>query len=206
MGVLIVVALTWWRVSSPKPPNVAPAARIDKQRAAYEMHTFDPAAPPANMPPLSGMEAAATDSNFISNANVKAKSQRVDATHATVTVTAVKVQLKLNIDVWVPTGASQRVIDHEQGHREIAEYYYRDADKLAERISTGYIGKQFAVSGVDLDAEVQKLLQKLSGEITAEYNDQLNPDVAQQRYDDITDHSRNDIAAHDAVARVLREI
>jgi hypothetical protein len=62
------------------------------------------------------------------------------------------------------------------------------------------------VSGADLDAEVQKLLQKLSGEITVEYKDQLNLDMAQQRYDDITDHSRNDIAAHDAVARVLREI
>jgi hypothetical protein len=206
MAVLIVVGLMWWGASPPKPENAAPATRIDKQTATYEIHTFDPAAPPANMPPLSGMEAAVTDSNFIANANVKAKSRHVDATHGTVTVTAVKVQLKLNIVVWIPTGASQGVIDHEQGHREIAEYYYREADMLAERIAAGYIGKQFAVSGADLDAEVQKLLQKLSVEITVEYNDQLNPDVAQQRYDDITDHSRNDIAAHDAVARVLKEI
>lgn len=206
MGAFIVVALTWWGVSSPKPRNAAPAPRIDKQKAAYAIHTFDPAAPPADMPPLSGMEAAVTDSNFISNANVKAESQRVDRTHATVTVTAVKVQLKLNIDVWIPTGASQGVIDHEQGHRQIAEYYYRDADKLAKRIAAGYIGKQFDVSGADLDAEVQKLLEKLSTEITTQYNERLNPDAAQQRYDEITDHSRNDIAASDAVARVLKEL
>jgi hypothetical protein len=34
----------------------------------------------------------------------------------------------------------------------------------------------------------------------------LNPDPTQLRYDAITDHSRNEIAATDAVAQVLKEM
>ena len=170
------------------------------------MHTFDPAAPPVDMPPLSGAETAVTDTNFISDASVMGESERLDATHANVTVTGVKVTLELKINIWVPAGASQHVIEHEQGHQRISEYYYGKADSVAAQTAAGYLGKQFSVSGADLDGEIRKLLQKLGADITAGFNEKLNPNSAQQRYDDITDHSRYDIEANDAVARVLKDI
>jgi hypothetical protein len=205
LGVLFITAFAW-RWSSTKPDAAASTPHIEKQAASVTMHTFDPAAPPADMPPLSGMETAVTDTNFISDASVMGKSERVDATHANVTVTGVKVTLELQINIWVPVGASQHVIEHEQGHRQISEYYYRGADAVAAQIAAGCMGKQFSVGGADLDGEVRKALQKLGADITAEYNDKLNPNPAQQRYDDITDHSRYDIEANDAVTRVLKEI
>jgi len=39
----------------------------------------------------------------------------------------------------------------------------------------------------------------------AEYNERLNPGPAQQRYDDLTDHSRNDRNAKEAAALAIRE-
>jgi hypothetical protein len=45
----------------------------------------------------------------------------------------------------------------------------------------------------------------MGDEITQEYNKELNPEPAQLRYDDITDHSRNDVSAKDAVSQVLSE-
>jgi len=206
LGLLLIVALAWWRWPSTKPNPPASTPHIEKQAATVTTHTFDPAAPPGDMPPLSGAETAVTDTNFISDASVMGESERLDATHANVTVTGVKVTLELKINIWVPTGASQHVIEHEQGHQRISEYYYGKADSVAAQIAGGYLGKQFSVSGADLDGEVRKLLEKLGADITAGFNEKLNPNSAQQRYDEITDHSRYDIEANDAVARVLKDI
>ena len=205
-GVLFIAALTLWHLSSRKPDPATAKPQIVKRAATVTMHTFDPAAPPADMPPLSGLETAVTDTNFISDASVMGQSERIDATYANVTVTGVKVMLQLKIDIWVPVGATQHVVEHEQGHRQISEYYYRTADRIAQQIAAGYLGKKFPVSGADLDGEVRKLLRKLGAEITAQYNEKLNPNPAQQRYDDITDHSRYEIEASDAVTRVLRDV
>src|SRR5207302_1573088 len=85
--------------------------------------------------PLAPGENAECDSNFLSNASVRGESRQTDATHATVTITEIKVTLQLNINIWVPTGVTQHVIEHEEGHRQVSEYYYQTADKLAERAS-----------------------------------------------------------------------
>jgi hypothetical protein len=46
----------------------------------------------------------------------------------------------------------------------------------------------------------------MGAKITAEYSKKLNLDLAQNRYDDITDHSRNEVNATEAVAQVLRDV
>ena len=158
------------------------------------------------MPPLAAWEEAECDSNFVSNANVKGRTEMVDGTHGVVTVTDVKVTLQLAINIWVAEGAAKRVIEHEQGHRRISEHYYETADQVAEQIAATYLGKQVSASGGDLIAEVNKLLQQMGAEITAEYSQSLNPSLAQNRYDDITDHGRNDFGVADAVAQVFRDV
>lgn len=158
------------------------------------------------MPPLAPGENAECDSDFESNASVRGESRQTDATHAIVTITQVKVTLQLNINIWVPAGATQHVIEHEEGHRQISEYYYQTADKLAERIAAAYLGKEVEISGADLGAESNKMLQQMATEITAEYNKELNPGPTQLLYDDITDHGRNDVAVKDAVAHALKNI
>ena len=205
LGVLFIVAAALWHFSSKKPDAVTSSPRIVKQVATITRHTFDPAAQPADMPPLVAPETAECDTDFISNASVSGRSKKVDSTHAEVTVSGVKVTLELKINIWVPEGATQQVIEHEEGHEQISEHYYSEADKVAERVAAERIGETVSVSGSDLDAEINAALRKIGAEITAEYNRRLNPNVAQQRYDDITDHSRYDISANEAVARVLKD-
>jgi phosphoheptose isomerase len=106
----------------------------------------------------------------------------------------------------VPIGVTQHVIDHEQGHRQISEAYYQNADKIAERIAATYMGKQVNVAGEDLNAASQAALQRAAAEITAEYNRELNAEPAQALYDTITDHSRNEVVATDAVAHALKNV
>jgi len=204
-----VVALGW--VALRRMPAVgsggqAAGVTIDKQVENFAQRTFDAANPPADMPAMNPGEEAITDSNFVSGVNVSGRTRAGDGTHETVTITKIDVTLQLDLTIWVPTGVTQHVIDHEQGHREISEYYYRDADKVAERIAKGYIGREEVVSGADLNAASGEWLQQMGKEISDEYNKELNPDPAQQRYDLITNYSRNGVVAEDAVKQVLNDL
>jgi hypothetical protein len=157
------------------------------------------------MPPLSAAENAECDSNFLSSASVSGQSRPTDATHATLTITNVKVTLQLNITIWVPNGASQHVIEHEDGHRQISESYYETADKIAAQIAETYLGRTVDIAGADLNAAANAALQQLARDFTVEYNRELNPEPSQLLYDSLTDHSRNDVVVKDAVASALRE-
>jgi len=206
LGVLLFGWLTWRDFSSRRQAREAPVPTINKQPVAFANRTFDPASPPADMPPLAPGENAECDSNFLSNASVRGESRQTDATHATVTITEIKVTLQLNINIWVPTGVTQHVIEHEEGHRQVSEYYYQTADKLAERIAATYMGKQVDITGTDLDAESSKMLQQMAADITDEYKKGLNPGPTQLLYDAITDHGRNEVVVKDAVAHALKNI
>ena len=156
------------------------------------------------MPPLAPGENAECDSEFRSSASLRGEPRQTDATHATITVTHVNMTLQLNINIWLPAGATQHVIEHEEGHRQISEYYYQTAGKLAERIAAKYLGRQIEITGTDLTAESGKTLQQLAADITDEYGKELNPEPTQLLYDSITDHSRNDVVVKDAVAHALK--
>lgn len=116
------------------------------------------------------------------------------------------MNLQLQINIWLPAGATLVVVDHEDGHRQISEYYYQTADKVAERIAATYMGKQVDITGTDLDAESSKLLQQMATEITDKYNKELDPESTQLLYDNITDHGRNGVLAKDAVAHALKNV
>jgi hypothetical protein len=197
--------LVWRSSSSRRQSGMADAPTITKQPVNFANRTFDPENPPSDMPQLAPGELAVCDSNFLSNAKVGGDAHETDSTHAIVTVTSVTVNLRLDVTIWVPANSSQHVIEHEQGHREISEHFYRDADKLAARIAAPYLGKKFEISGTDLQGELSKALQEMGDEITGEYGRDLNPNPTQLRYDAITDHSRNDVSAKDAVAQALSE-
>jgi hypothetical protein len=205
LGVLVVGLLWWPGPSSHRQSKAEAGPVIDKHPVIFANRTFDPDSPPADMPPLAPGEQAECDSNFSANASVGGEARQTDATNALVTITQVKVALQLNITIWVPANASQHVIEHEDGHREISEYFYETADKLAAQIAAKYLGKEVLITGTDLHAELSKLLQQIGKEITDEYGKELNPEPTQLRFDDITDHGRNDTTAKDAIAQALKD-
>jgi hypothetical protein len=190
-------------LSSTRQPREAPVL-INKEPVVFASHTFDPAAPPPDMPPLAPGEGAECDSNFLARASVRGQPRRTDATHATITITQVIVTLQLQINIWLPTGATQVVAEHEEGHRQISEWYYQTADKLAERIAATYICKRVEATGADLDAESSKMLLQVAADITNEYTKEIDSNPTQLLYDAITDHARNGVLAKDAVNHALK--
>jgi hypothetical protein len=156
------------------------------------------------MPPMTSGEAAECDSDFRALVTVGGQPQRTDATHATLTVAQIKMTLTLNVTTWTPPDAAPRIVEHEDGHRQISEYYYQTADKVAERIAGEYSGKQVFLEGSDLEAEANKALRQVATDITEEYKKQIDPSRTQHLYDDITDHSRNDVVVKDAVEHAIK--
>jgi hypothetical protein len=206
LGALILGWVSWRDAPSRRQPQEMAKPVISKQPVNFANRTFDPASPPSDMPPLTAGENAECVSDFLSNASLSGKTWRTDATHATVTITQVNVTLQLNITIWVPGGVTPHVIEHEEGHRQISEYYYQTADKLAERVAANYVGKQVEIAGADVNAESLKALQQMAKEITEEYDRELNPEPTQLLYDAITDHSRNEVVVQDAVDHALKNI
>lgn len=204
LGIAILGWLVWRNSSSRQQPGETSVPAITKQSVVYASHSFDPAAPPADMPPLSPGETAQCDSDFLSDASVRGVSRQADATHATLIVTQVRMTLQLNINVWLPAGANQHLTEHEEGHRQISEYYYQTADKLASQIASTYMGRQVEIAGADLNAESTKALQELARDVTRDYGKALDPNPAQLLFDSITDHGRNDVAVKDAVAHAIK--
>lgn len=182
-----------------------PSIQITKLPVNFATRTFDAAAPPPEMPPLGAGEVAVCDSSFAANASLSGKSHRIDGAHALLTITGVNVTLEARVTIWLPAGASDHVIEHEQGHRQISEYYYKTADQLARRIAETYAGREVPITGNDLDSEASSTLGRLAKEFTAEYDRQLNPDPAQQLYDTLTDHSRNQTPVNDAIALAIKD-
>jgi hypothetical protein len=204
LGALILGWLRWREVRLREQPTETSGPVVNKEPVNFATRTFDPSAPPADMPPLNSGETAECDSNFLSSASVGGETRPTDATHGTVTITRIKVTLQLNITIWVPAGATEHVSEHEEGHRQISEFYYQTADQVAARIAANYMGKQAEVAGANLDAESTKWMQQMASEINEKYNNELNPEPTQLLYDTITDHARNGVAARDAVNHALK--
>ena len=131
-SLLLEALLSGWALSCNRPSKEPPAVTINKQPVNFARRTFDPANPPSDMPPLAQEENAACVSDFISNATVAGQSRQTDATHATIPVTHIKMDLQLNLSIWVPIETTARGTEHEEGHRQIAEYYYQAAVEVAE--------------------------------------------------------------------------
>jgi hypothetical protein len=204
--------MRWWLlgvvpliVSTASVQAEQPQVEIVKMPAQVGTRYFDPKRPPPDRPPLTGPEEAVCAGDFLSDASVGAQAQMTDATHAKATINQIKVTLQLNITIWLPNNPHKWTVEHEEGHRQISEYYYRNAEAVARRAAQPHLGKTVDISGNDLRRALSAVIGKIAEEITNEYNRQMPVETTQARFDAITDHSQKDIPVPDAIAQALKE-
>jgi len=202
---LIVVAGPLAPLDRPAAAGTPTTVKVTKMPADVQHRTFDPRRPPREMPELKPPENAVCASVFLSNANVGAQGGQIDATHAKLTVNLIEITLQLKITIWLPPNPLQTVVAHEEGHRQIAEYFYKNADAIAKRVAEPYLGKTLDISGLDLRKAANAAVNKIGAEITDAYNKEMQVELTEARYDAITDHSRKDIPVPEAVAQAIRE-
>jgi hypothetical protein len=191
----------------------APAAaevQLVPKPVEVKYHTFDPENPPAAMPALSPGEAAVCVSKFGASAELQySQTTRHEAKgkySAELVVDDVRVEMTLQIDVWLPQGASGKLKAHEEGHRRIAERVYAEAAERAARSAAAKVhGRRFraeAASAQKAEAAAAAALKEPQDALIQSYLDQTSRagQKVQEAYDEITAHgTRIEVPEADAI-------
>jgi hypothetical protein len=144
--------------------------------------------------------------NFLCEVQIHVTYPRFGFKIITATVDSVNVATHLSIDVWHQED-SPNVIPHEETHREIAEYYYQLTVPVARHLAEKLIGRKFSVATKTKVADIQDTLRTMEEEFVANYHREVGErnGVAQEYFDDVTDHGRDLIANADAKARAIAQ-
>jgi hypothetical protein len=192
------------------------AVKIEKAKVKVEYKTFDPQHLPDPPPPVEKGEAAVTVYGF----GVETALQytygeaprgggggsgpgKMDFRMERVTL-----KLSMTITVWLPEGANEQLKAHEEGHRQIAEIFYADAEKAARKVAARAAGKSVSGEGKDIPtagrAAVEKVNKSLCNDFLKAVADPCQR--AQEAFDRMTDHGRKGTpTAKEAVALSVKE-
>jgi hypothetical protein len=194
------------------PAGARSSVVINKHSPNVTERRFDPAHPPAEMPPLTGNEAAVTAYNLSCSVRTAYEISDIrpsgDAYTAVGRIQQVTVDLGLQIVIWLPQHANDQLIQHEYGHRAIAQRMYERADAIARAAADHLIGRTFQGTGPTRDAATHAPGQLAGEELTRAYTSQLTDPTSriQARYDDLTEHGRKPTpTSQQAADQVLAE-
>ena len=185
------------------------SAQIDvtAKPATISTRSFDPENPPREMPPLKSGEAAVCSSNFVCGVQVEVEISQVEGQKPQMKVTAVNADLSLDIVIWLPIEASEKIRRHEEGHRRISEHFYARAEATAKELAASYIGRELTISSIEPTA-TQPVIQRIASEFCQEYLGTIEApsEKAQERYDKLTDHGRNRVDENEAIRRAINDV
>jgi hypothetical protein len=115
------------------------------------------------------------------------------------------MELTLAIDVWLPTGAGDKLKAHEEGHRQISEKVYAEvADKAAKFAADKLDGKKFDAYA-DTAADAEKAAKDA---LTTAHTAMIKAYLAetstagkkiQDKYDELTRHGANRLEESEAI-------
>ena len=199
-------------------PSAALArVKIEKVPAVVVRKTFDRRNPPRDMPPLGRHADAVTHFRFgcSTNASYEVTSRRRDTSRrrgagaggctATARINDLDVTLELEITIWIPRGARQKLIDHEEGHRVIGERVYATAERAAREEAMKWVGRSVTGRAENCaeaaDAAVREANQKFCEaylEATSGWSGRVG-----DLYDQITDHGRRATPEDEAIAEAF---
>lgn len=174
--------------------------------------TFERSNPPQDMPKLNHGEEGLTVSDF--SIATQARLQILDEApdgfviQSRVKVHSITVDTALKITIWLPKKPKADLVAHEEAHRELSEYFYGDARRVAEDLAQPLIGRVFTGRGKTAaearQAAIQKAVDGLSADFLAAVEGKASR--ANKRFDEITDHGRRDIAIEKAKRQAIDEV
>ena len=201
----IVIA---WLVASTSFTGLARGdVKVDRKPMVVERRTFDPAHPPADMPPLKGNEAAVTESKFDCRVAMKYElvghKQSAGGCVTTLKVQHVEATLQLDVIIWLPTGATAKLTAHEEGHCRIAEQIYNGAEGIARNAGAALDGKTVTGQGGDCPAADKQATDSSARQFCQEYLKRTVEVTGQvgETYDELTAHGTRAKPAEDEAIR-----
>lgn len=187
-------------------PGAPIGVTVDVQPPNIVRRTFDPANPPAEMPPLVPPEVGQCVYEFACEMETRVVQPAGFSRRRTARVTATAFTTRLNVTLWTPIAGPAGVLEHEEGHRIIAEFYYRRARDVARRLGQQALATPLVVSAASrpaLETALNELQNRLIKSYLAETLDRCS--VAQRRFDEITHHSRARVPVDAAIAQAISD-
>ena len=121
-------------------------------------------------------------------------------------IEAVKLSVGLPTTIRLPLGASQKIKEHEDGHRHINEYFYTFARKAAERAIQVTLTNRFLKSeATNVDSAEADFVQKAKMMVESAYWQYTRwpSRPANEYYDELTDHARNEADSGEAAQKAI---
>ena len=198
----------------------APAAQarvtVSKGQVVVVRKTFDRRNPPKEMPPLGPRADAVTHFRFgcSTNANYEIVSRRRDTSRrrgaaggctATARINDMDIKLDLEITIWIPRGARQKLIDHEEGHRVIGERIYETAERAAREAARKWVGHTVTGRAENCPEAADTAVRDANHQFCRDYLEATSGWSSRvgDLYDAVTDHGRRDVAVDDAIAQAF---
>jgi len=175
---------------------------VERQEPVVTRTEFDRLNPPAAMPALDANESGVCASTFEIEARVTYSVRTLARKKATVSATAIGAVTRLRLDIYTLGGGPPKLRAHEEAHRRISEYYYKNSTAVATELAEALIGKRFKGTGATRSLAQQNGFDQ----IVAAYNDaymartRARSAAANARFDEITDHGRKPIDEAEAFA------
>jgi hypothetical protein len=186
---------------------LAQRAGVHVRHERPEIHRieFDPAAPPTGMPKLTPPESGVCNTTFELETGVSYSAEPLTGDQVRITVVELELTTRVTIDVYTVKDAPQKLRDHEEAHRKIGEYYYRNAAAAAAEIGRGLIGESFDGTGPSEDAAQRSAVDKVLTAIEKDYMARTRDRsaAANVRFDRITNHGLEPIDEALAIAQAV---
>ncbi|MBX9951548.1 MAG: hypothetical protein K2Y39_20425 [Candidatus Obscuribacterales bacterium] len=169
---------------------------VTKEPPIVQIKTFDHANPGPEVP-IKGREAATTHCSFdyVVDIGLQSVSSRRngDIYSHTFKITRLAVRLNLPITFWLPDTVNRRLREHEDGHRQIYEEIYSNAEKTAERQAQELLSETFIGQGKTLDEAQNDAKTKIGIELNRRYGNEIlaYAKMVTQLYDNATRSGTN---------------
>ncbi len=199
---LFLICIAAWT-----PAIVSATVKVVKQPAVVQTRTFDPANPPSEMPPLGKGENALTVCDYRCDVNSKFRTvdqrETADGFDADVKIFAVTLTVRLNVTIWIPDAAAPKLVAHEEGHRQIAERIYQDAEAIAKSVGKQMDERRVTGHGETGQAARRAAIETIARDTSNRYLDQtaVRAGRVNEIYDDLTAHGTR---AEPAEAEAIR--
>lgn len=202
----MVGLLSWALVRAETAP-----LSVEVKAPTVKTREFDPSNPPADLPKMDAGETARAECYFGIEFYVKVTGVRGAAPAKDVhefRITSISATTTLETTVWIPEGANEWLKEHEDGHRQLGEHYYKDAEQVARKVSGPWMGRQISGRGGDREKACKSAIDAAIQQMTDEYLGAMRgpSQRAHEAFDRITDHGRNRrVTAAEGVKRAIKE-
>ncbi|HTY86303.1 MAG TPA: hypothetical protein VMB80_02465 [Candidatus Acidoferrum sp.] len=120
-------------------------------------------------------------------------------------IKAITISLELSFRITAPERDRIGVKAHEDAHRKIYEHFYDLAPKVAQHLGENLIGWKYSPASTNLESAEAETRLVVQNTVEQDYLAQIDTPAraANRRFDELTDHGRNNLDPAQAAAEVI---